>query len=286
MFRTLTGRPPQTALPALATDCHIHLFDSSKFQSQPNGPAAPEDALIAHYESVQSWLGLERVVIVQGNAYQMDNRCILEGLDHFGEAARGIAAVNTDISDKELDEMTSRGVRGARIMDIQQGAVGMDDLLAINARVHSFGWSLIVQFDGRELLNHIRTLEQVQGNYVIDHTGKFLKPVAPDSAEFQALLRLIDRGNCYVKLSGCYETSIIGPPGYDDLAALSKHLIKHAPDRIIWGTNWPHNMATSRATYPDDVHLLDLVMDWVGSSENIQKIFVSNPARLYGFSPP
>lgn len=284
MFRTLTGRPPKVALPSLATDCHIHLFDSARFQSQPNGPAAPEDALISHYESVQSWLGLERVVIVQGNAYQLDNRCILEGLDHFGEAARGVAAVRPEVGEEELHDMTARGVRGARIMDLLQGAVGLEDLLAVNARVHPFGWSLIIQFDGREILNHVGTLEQIKGDYVIDHTGKFLTPVAPNSAEFRALLYLLDRGNCYVKLAGCYETSQIGPPGYDDLAVLSKALINHAPDRIIWGSNWPHNMATSRATYPDDVHLLDLVMDWAGSTENIQKIFVSNPARLYGFS--
>lgn len=285
MFRTLTGHDPVVALPPQATDCHIHLFDSAKYNTQPGAPLAPADALITHYESVQKWLGLERVVIVQGNAYQFDNRCVLEGLDHFGDAARGIVAVDATISDDDIQAMTDRGVRGARIMDIWQGAVGLDKMLEVNARVHPFGWSLIVQFDGRDILKHMGALECIKGDYVIDHAGKFLEPVAPNSAEFAALLRLVDRGNCYVKLAGCYETSRIGHPGFADVAALSIALINHAPDRIIWGTNWPHNMATSRDTYPDDVNLLDLAMQWAGSQENIQKIFVDNPAHLYGFDP-
>ncbi|MEP2717104.1 amidohydrolase family protein [Pseudophaeobacter sp.] len=283
MFRTLTGRQPATALPPQATDCHIHLFDSQNYKDPPKGPPAPMDATIAHYESVQKWLGLERVVVVQGNAYHTDNSYLLDALDHFGPAARGVVAIEPDISDETLEAMTARGVRGARIMDLLQGAVGLDRLLQINARVQPFGWSLVVQFDGRDIREHVAKLEQIQGDYVIDHTGKFLTPVAADSAEFAALLRLIDRGNCYVKLAGCYETSQVGYPGFDDLAVLSKALIQHAPDRIIWGTNWPHNMSTSRETYPDDVHLLDLVMDWAGSPENMQKIFVEAPARLYGF---
>lgn len=285
MFRTLTGRAPNAPLPAKATDCHIHLFNSTKYQSQPNGPPAPADALIKHYESVQKWLGLERVVIVQGNAYQKDNRCVLDGLAHFGDTAKGIVAVSADVSDQVLEDMTAKGVCGARIMNILQGAVGLDELLAVNDRVHPLGWSLIVQFDGTGILDQVNLLRKIRGDYVIDHMGKFLTPPKPGSVEFQSLLRLVDRGNCYVKLAGCYETSIVGYPGYDDVALLSKALIKHAPDRIIWGTNWPHNMSSSPETYPDDVHLLDLVMEWVGSEANIQKIFVDNPARLYGFTP-
>ncbi|MCP4823391.1 MAG: amidohydrolase family protein [Shimia sp.] len=284
MFRTLTGRPPARALPPLATDCHMHLFNSAKFPPPAAGPAAPVDALIADYSSVQSWLGLERVVIVQGNAYHKDNRCVMEGLAHFGDTARGIVAVDSHISDQDLEDMSSRGVCGARIMDILQGAVGLSELTAVNERVHPFGWTLIVQFGGGDMCTHFDLLANIKGDYVIDHTGKFLKPPRPDSPEFEALLRLIDRGNCYVKLAGCYETSRDGFPAYGDLAALSTALIRHAPDRVIWGTNWPHNMSTSADTYPDDVHLLDLAMDWAGSQDNVQRIFVDTPARLYGFT--
>lgn len=283
MFRTLTGRPPKTALPPGATDCHIHLFDSAKYSAQPGGPAAPADARVDHYAQVQAWLGLDRVVITQGNAYQTDNRCLLDGLTHFGDKARGVVAIDPHVPDNELEAMWQQGVRAARIMNLLQGPVGLDQMLEVNARVHPFGWSLIVQFDGREMLEHLDRLMQIKGNFVIDHTGKFLEPVTTDSAEFRALLALMDRGNCYVKLAGCYETSRSGFPDYQDMAALSCALLRHAPDRVIWGSNWPHNMAHSAATYPDDVHLLDKVMEWCGSDEVVQKVFVDNPAQLYGF---
>lgn len=283
-FRILDGKPPKIALPKGAVDTHIHIFDSTKYKAQNGGPGIPADALIEHYESVQKWLGIDKVVITQGNGYQFDNGCILEALDHFGEKARAIVAIRSNISDAEIEAMTRRGVVGARIMNILNGAAGLDLLLDINARVKPFGWNLIVQFDGREMLDHISLLEQIQGDYVIDHTGKFLEPVTVNSPQFKALLNLIDRGNCYVKLAGCYETSISGFPEYADVAALSKALISHAPDRIIWGTNWPHNSSNSVENYPDEVHLLNLVNDWAENDENRQKIFVDNPTKLYGFN--
>ncbi len=283
MFRILEGKPPEIPLPSGSIDCHIHIFDSARFKHQNGGPALPNDALISHYEKVQNWLGMEKVVIAQGNAYQFNNECILNALSHFGNKARAIVAVPASISDDEINRMTALGVCGARIMNILQGAAGLDKMLDINARINQFGWSMIVQFDGCDILEHIPLLEKIKGNYVIDHTGKFLEPVSVDSPEFAALLRLIDRGNCYVKLAGCYETSKNGFPNYLDVAALSKALIIHAPDRIIWGSNWPHNMAVSKENYPDDVHLLNLVNQWAGSTENRQKIFVDNPSQLYNF---
>lgn len=282
-FRPLTGRPPRHPLPQGATDCHIHIFDGSRYSGQPGGPPPPPDALISHYEQVMGWLGIDRVVITQGNAYQFDNRYLLEGLDHFGDRARGIVAIEPETSDAAIAAMSARGVRGARIMDLLQGAVGLDRMLEVNARVHPFGWSMIVQFDGRRILDHLDRLKAIKGDWVLDHMGKFLEPVAPDSAEFRAVLDLVDRGNCYVKLAACYETSRRGPPDYDDVGALARTVIAHAPERVIWGSNWPHNMARSIDTYPDDVTLLDLAWDWAGSDANRQRIFVENPARLYGF---
>ena len=284
MFRTLTGRPPHRLLPQGSIDCHIHIYDDTKYVGQSGGPTPPPNALVSHYERVQQWLGMNRVVITQGNAYQFDNRCTLEALDHFGENARAIVAVKPDITDAEIHAMSVRGACGARIMDIWQGAIGLEGLLAVNARVHPFGWGMVIQFDGRDMVDHVTLLEQIQGDYVIDHTGKFLEPVTTDSAAFKSLLRLVDRGNCYVKLAACYETSKAGYPTYDDVGVLARALVEHAPERIIWATNFPHNMATSADDYPDDVHLLDLVNEWIGSDTNRQKVFVDNPSRLYGFS--
>ena len=283
MFRKLSGDAPKITLPAGAIDCHMHFFDKSKYSAQPGGPPAPEDALISHYDQVRQWLGIERLVVTQGNSYQRDNRCTLEVLEHYGNKARAIVAVDGSITDSELQWMTDLGVRGARIMDIMQGAVGLDQMLRVNQRVSNFGWSLIVQLDGREILEHQALLNNIQGNYVIDHIGKFLEPVAVQSEQFQALLRLIDTGNCYVKIAACYETSKEGYPHYSDVACLAKKLIEYAPERVIWGTNWPHLMSKTADTYPCDVHLLDLVNDWAGTEKNRQRLFVENPALLYGF---
>lgn len=260
MFRTLTGSPPQVALPKGAVDCHMHFFDSSKYKAQEGGPPAPEeDALISQYDLVRKWLGIDRIVVTQGNAYQKDNRCTLEALDHYGDKARAIVAIDPTVSDFVLQALTNRGVRGARIMDIMKGAVGMDEMLAVNERIIPFGWSMIVQFDGRAIVDRRFLLEKIQGNYVIDHIGKFLEPVSIDSDEFKTLLRLVDRGNCFIKIAACYETSKAGYPSYEDVAPLAKKLIEYAPDRVIWGTNWPHLMSNSAQDYPDDVHLIDLV---------------------------
>ena len=283
MFRTLQGRQPNTKLPANSTDCHMHYFDSQRYAGSPDGPVPPEDASLDDYRQLQAWLGLGRVVFVQSNAHQKDNRSIEAALLAWGDQARGIVAVDPSISDAEIARLHALGVRGVRIMDIFGGAVGLDQMLALNARIAAFNWSLIAQFDGNQLVEKQSLFESIEGDYVIDHVGKFLKPVAVEGKEFAALLSLIDRGNCYVKVAGFYETSVRGAPHFEDIEALSRALFQHAPERMLWGSNWPHVMAKNAETYPDDVQLLDLVCDWAGSDANRQMLFVDNPARLYGF---
>lgn len=280
--RKLSGEPPRLKLPPGATDTHMHIYDD-RFPGREGGPPKPPlPASLDDYSKLQRWLGLERVVFVQGAAYQFDNACLLDALDNFDGEARGIAVVGPDVDEATLEALTARGVRGARIMHLPGGAVGMDDLLAIDARTRPFGWSPIVQFDGRRIADFLAILEAISGDYVIDHAGKFLEPVATDAPEFKALLKLIDRGNCYVKISACYETSKDGPPDYADVAALSKALIAHAPERMLYATNWPH-VSLPIDAQPDDRGLLDLMLDWAPDEKTRQLIFVENPARLYGF---
>jgi D-galactarolactone isomerase len=139
-----------------------------------------------------------------------------------------------------------------------------------------------VQFDGREFPERAAQLERVRGDYIVDHAGKFLEPVAPDHAAFRTLLRLVDRGNCYVKLSAPYEVSKTGPPAYADVGARARELVKAAPERMLWASNWPHPSAVG-ADYPVDSNLLDLLLEWAPDAADRQKILVDNPARLYGF---
>ncbi|UTW10428.1 amidohydrolase family protein [Marinobacterium rhizophilum] len=270
------------SLPAGSTDCHAHVFAPAVPPAASMGALMAAAADLSAYRRMQRRLGLERAVLVQPNAYRADNSCLLQALEPLGSQARGVAVVGPGVSDAELVRLHKGGVRAARIMQFPGGAVGMQELLAVNARIRALGWSCIVQFEGREMALWRRTLERVQGDYVIDHLGKFGQPLTPDCAAFRALLGLVDRGNCYVKIAACYETSLAGYPDYQDVAALARALIAHAPQRIIWGTNWPH-LSRPRDEAPDDAELLDTVWRWMPDAQIRQQILVDNPARLYGF---
>ncbi len=282
MPRPLEGPPPKLQTPAGVVDTHIHFF-FSPYEGQPGGPPPPEDATIEDYAVVQRRLGLDRAVIVQPGAYQLDNRCTLDALARMGEKARAIVCITEDTPEEELDRLTDLGVRGARFMNLPGGAVKFDRLIAVNERIQPFGWHPILQFDGREILQYLEIFKQIEGNYIIDHAGKFLEPVSPESAEFRALLDLVDRGNCFVKISACYETSRTGAPGYADVGALSKRLIAHAPDRMLWASNWPH-VGVPRHAYPDDAELLDVLLEWAPDEAVRKAILVDNPLKLYDFA--
>jgi D-galactarolactone isomerase len=280
--RKLSGEPPRLKLPPKATDTHMHIYDD-RFPGRDGGPPKPPlPATLSDYKKLQKWLGLERVVFVQGAAYQFDNACLLDALENFDGEACAIAVVRPDVDEATLQDLTDRGVRGARIMHMPGGAIGMDHVLAIDARTRPFGWKPIVQFDGRRIADFLAILEAISGDYVIDHAGKFLEPVAVDDPAFKTLLSVIDRGNCYVKISACYETSKVGPPTYADVGALSRALIEHAPERMLYASNWPHVSLPIDAP-PDERGLLDLMADWAPDAATRQMIFVDNPARLYGF---
>lgn len=279
--RPLDGPPPRLKAPAGATDCHIHLYLPG-CQPQPGGPLIAEFATVADYRRVQKRLGLERVVITQSNAYQFDNSALLEALREFGpETTRAIIAVRPDMAPADLKALHDLGVRGARIMNLPGGAAKLDVMPAVERLVRELGWSLIVQFNGRDVAEHLEALKAIETRYVIDHFGRFMPPVPPDDRRVDEMLRLIDRGNCWFKLCGAYEVGVSGPPAYDDMAAIARRIISHAPERIVWGSNWPH-VGVPRSAYPDDALLLDLLLDWATPFER-QRILVDNPRELYGF---
>lgn len=283
MSEKFSERMPRCVLPTNATDCHVHILDRDARKTSHLPSLASVDASVAMYKRLQSQLGLQRMVIVQSNAYQMDNRVLLDALKYFAHNARGVASVNAATSNAELESLHTAGVRGARIMNLMNGPVGLDQMLSVNERTHRLGWNMIVQFNGREIMASLPLFEAIKGDFVIDHVGKFMPPVKPDSEAFNTLLSLLDRGNCYVKVAGFYEFSAQGSPLYDDVGVLVRALVKHAPERVIWGSNWPHLMAKTESQCPDDMQLLDLVGEWLGGESQIKQVFVDNPARLYGF---
>ncbi|SFJ07678.1 amidohydrolase family protein [Albimonas pacifica] len=283
MERPLSGRPPRLTLPPGAIDTQMHCYLPG-FPAAPGAIPLPEgDVGPEAYRKLMAWLGISRVVVVQGNAHGADNANLCAVLEAFGEIARGVAVITPETPDAELERLHEAGIRGARIMDLPGGAVGLSALPEVAARAHAMGWTLNVQFDGSDIEAHEPALAAIPGRYVIDHHGKFFSGAAPGDARTAALLRLLDRGNAHLKLAGCYESSRAGAPDYADVSAVARLVVAHAPERAIWGTNWPHNLAKTPETYPDDAALTDLLLDWAPSETARQAILVDTPAALYGF---
>ena len=276
----MSGRQPRLAAPAGAIDTAIHVYHAS-VPAVPGGPPVPGDFPESAYQAVQRRLGFKRVVVVQPNAYQDDNRVTLEAIRALGPGAKGVGVVKPGVTDAEIERLTKGGIVAQRIFQMQWGAVGFDRMHEVMARVHPFGWFATIQLDGRELPQWEQTIRKLPGRFVIDHTGKFLEPVPPEHEAFKALLRLVDTGRCWVRLAGAYETSKTGAPAYEDVSRLARALVKHAPERMIWASNWPHPSAP-KAKVPDDADLLDLLLDWAPDEAIRRKILVDNPAELYG----
>jgi D-galactarolactone isomerase len=280
LVRTLTGTPPQLKAPMGATDTHMHFYNR-QYPVLPN-TLNPPDASVADYRQVMKWLDIERAVVVQPNAYGDDNRMTMAGVEAMGLTARGVVVVKPGVADAELDRLTKAGAVGIRFMNLFGGTLTWEHMDEMAARVQPFGWNAIVQLDGRELPQHEAQLQRLPINYAIDHCGRFMEPVAPDSAAFKTLLRLVDTGRCWVKIAGAYEFSKEGGAAYEDVGRLMRILIKHAPERVVWGSNWPHALA-EKIGYPDDAHLLDRLLDWAPDEAVRRCILVDNPAELYGF---
>ncbi len=277
----MSGRKPKLVAPPGMCDTHMHFYDTL-VPSAPGGPPLPGDFSVPMYRELQQRLGMSRVVVVQANAYQDDNRVMLDAMKQLGAQAKGVAVVKANVAESEIARLTQAGVCGQRIFNLPGGAVNIAAMHPVMARVHPFGWYANVQLDGRDLPKYESSIERLPGRFVIDHVGKFLEPVAPDHAAFKALLRLLDTGRCWVKLAAYYETSKSGTPGYEDVALLARMLIRHAPERMIWASNWPHPSAPA-GNKPDDADLLDLLLEWAPDETVRQRIFVDNPAELFGF---
>jgi D-galactarolactone isomerase len=269
---------PKLIAPPGACDTHMHFYDRDVPAVEGAKPI-PGHSTVQMYREVQKALGLQRVVVVQPNSYQADNRVTLAGMKEIGRNAKGVAVVRPGVTDAELDRLTKAGIIAQRFFALPGGAMGLDQMDEMMARVHPFGWHANIQLNGRDLPKHEAQLKRLPGQFVIDHIGKFIDPVPPEHEAFKRLLRLLDTGRCWVKLSAPYESSKAGPPGYDDVAPLAKALVKHAPERMLWASNWPHPYRTA----PPNAAMLDLLLDWAPDEATRRKILVDNPANLYGF---
>ncbi|HUN67578.1 MAG TPA: amidohydrolase family protein [Burkholderiales bacterium] len=277
----MSTRKPRLAVPPGATDTHMHVYHA-EVPPAPGGPALPGDFREDGYREMQKRLGFARVIVVQPNAYQDDNRVTLAAIQALGPGARGVGVVKPGVADAEIERLSRGGIVAQRIFQLPWGAIGFDRMHEVMAQVHPFGWHANIQLDGRELPQREEAIKRLPGKFVIDHTGKYLEPVTPEQEPFKCLLRLLDTGRCWVKLSAPYETSKTGAPKYEDVSRLARALVKHAPERMLWASNWPHPSAP-KDSVPDDADLLDLLLDWSPDDATRKKILVDNPAELYGF---
>lgn len=231
--------PTRNTRYAGACDCHVHIYED-RFPLIPGVAWVPPHSPVSAYrEQVQLPLGIDRAVVVQPTGYGFDNSCTLDALAQFGDSARGIALLAPDAPDAEIARLHAGGMRGVRYMMIG-GVLSWASLPGMAARMANADWMVNLQLDGRTMPEHEDVLKRLPCRLVLDHNGKFLEPVAPSHPSFQSLLRVIDSGRVWIKLSAPYETSKTGAPGYDDVSLLARTLAETFPERCLWASNWPH----------------------------------------------
>lgn len=270
---------PQLTAPPGSCDTHMHFYNGA-YPTAATALMTPPDAWVDEYRAVQKRLNLNRVVIVQPTTYGTDNRCQLEAMKAFGVDARAVVVPDPNLSDAELQKLTDRGVCGVRFHLLSGGALDWGVLEDVAARVGNFGWHVQLQMNGREFPERQTLLRRLPCDLVVDHVGRFMGPVSVDDAAFKVLLDFLEGGRCWVKLSAPYESSENGPPGWEDVASEARALVKKAPERMLWASNWPH---PGQKNPPDEADLLDLLLDWVDDAATRTRILRDNPAELYNF---
>jgi D-galactarolactone isomerase len=260
-------------------DCHLHVYEPG-YPLAPTATFQPPHAPALGYREVQQRLGLGRAIVVQPTGYGFDNRCTLSAIAQLGNGARGVAVVAPDTPEAELRSLHAAGIRGVRFMMLSGGVFGWDALPMLAERIAPLGWHINLQLDGHALPAHEALLRALPCRLVIDHLGKFLGGIPTQGDALSCLHRLLEAGNCWIKLSAPYESSRDGPPAYADAAALSASLARAHPQRGLWASNWPH---PNVRPLPDEGDLLAWAWATFGDDTTRRRILVDNPTELYGF---
>ncbi|MDM0108422.1 amidohydrolase family protein [Variovorax sp. J22R24] len=269
---------PAIPVPIGATDCHHHIFDP-RFP-RPNGRTGIWGT-VDDYRQLQRRLGLSRSVIASPSSYGFDNRCLVDALDAFGGRCRGVAAVRLEDSDAELDRLHGHGVRGIRLYLIGDVPTPPTRFAAYADRIGRLGWHIqVVAVSDEALVAAEPAFSTLQCTLVIDHFGYVAQPGGIDRPSMKVLRRLLDKGNVYVKLSAPYISSKVGAPTYADVDPVATALVQAAPERMLWGSDWPHPLVTTDPR-PDDAAMLDRLAIWAPDPNRRRQILVENPTRLY-----
>ncbi len=273
---------PRLAAPANACDCHMHIYDAARFSPQRPQSRMQADAAIADYRLLQQRIGTSRVVIVTPAVYATDNAVTLDAIAQLGAGARGVAVVHPVVSDAELRRLADGGVRGIRFTQFDPAtAVTTHDMIEpLSRRIADLGWHVQIHMRADQIAAAADLWPRLPSTMVFDHMGRLPQPTGIDHPAFAIIRRLIDAGRTWVKLSGAYLDTRIGHPTYADATKVAQAFVAAAPERMVWGSDWPHPTEKQK---PDDAVLFDLLADWVPDAAARHRVLVTNPEKLYGF---
>ena len=274
---------PEFAVPKGAVDAHCHVFGPGHlFPYAPERKYTPCDAPKEKLWALRQSLGFSRSVIVQAACHGTDNRALVDAVRHSNGSARGVAVVTPDIEELELREMDTVGVRAVRFNFLKRlvDALPRDDLLRVAEKVAALDWHVVIYFEAEDLPGLYDFFTSLPTVVVVDHMGRPDVGRDPDGEEFQLFLQLLrENGNFWSKVSCPERLSASGPPGYDDVVPFARRVVEAFPDRVLWGTDWPHpNM---KSHMPDDGKLVDFIPRIAVTPDLQKKLLVDNPLRLY-----
>jgi predicted TIM-barrel fold metal-dependent hydrolase len=279
-------RRPRVTLPKGAIDTHVHVFEPG-YALSPDRGYNPPDSTLADLKHLHATLGVDRVVFTQPSIYGTDNSAILDGVAKLNaetpNRARCVLAITMDISDKELADLDKRGARGVRLNTDNKGGmpIGFDQIGELEARIQPFGWHIEWLFPGKDIVELMPVFTKIKVPMSIGHFAYQPATTGVAAPGFKALLELMRRGNTWMKISGANRVSATDLPPYDDVEPMARALIEAAPERIMWGTDWPH--PNKYVVNPNDGDLVDAFGDWVTDEAMRRKIMVDTPSAFYRF---
>jgi len=279
------AEPARLKAPAGACDCHHHIYDAVRFPPiQPGGTIIP-DARVEEYRMLQRRIGTSRDIVVTPLAYVTDNRVTLDAIARLGPNARGVAVIRPSVTDAELKTLADGGIRGIRfsLTDPRNAPTSIEMIEPLSKRVNAMGWQVQINMSADQIVAAQDLWNRLPSAIVFDHMGHVPQPAGLSHPVFNVIRRLVDKGRTWVKLSVTYDNTRDGPPGYADITKVAQAYVKAAPDRMVWGTNWPHPNETTK---PDDAALFDLMSQWAPDEATRNRILVQNPVALYGLENP
>jgi predicted TIM-barrel fold metal-dependent hydrolase len=273
-------RKPNFKLPPLTCDAHCHVFGpADRFPYAPNRRYTPEDAPKEALRALHDHLGIQRAVIVQPTCHGTDNAVTLDCIASDPKRYRGVALVDDSFTDKDYQRLHDGGIRGVRFGFVKHLG-GYPDMGVFNRvidRIKGLGWHVVLYFNAPDVAPMSDMMKTLPVPFVIDHLGRAMGKDGPDQPAVHALAELAKRDNCWIKVTGSERISL---PPYDDAIPIARVLMQAAPDRVLWGTDFPHPNATHEA---DEAELVDLIPKFAPDETAQRRLLVDNPARLYGF---